>query len=64
MKKRDLERHLREHGCYLFRQGSRHEIWFNPLTNETSAVPRGNEVKEFTAKGICKELSIPPPTRK
>jgi predicted RNA binding protein YcfA (HicA-like mRNA interferase family) len=64
MKKRDLERHLREHGCYLVRQGGKHEIWQNPATNETAPIPRGNEIKNHTAVGICKELSVPPPRRR
>lgn len=61
MKKRDLERHLREHGCRLIRQGGNHEIWHNPVTNETAPVPRSKEVKDFTAVGVCKALSIPSP---
>lgn len=64
MKKRDLERHLRRHACRLLRQGSRHEIWHNPVTNETAAVPRGRELKTGTAIGICKELSIAAPVER
>jgi hypothetical protein len=27
MKRRDLEAHLRNHGCQLLRQGDNHAIW-------------------------------------
>lgn len=30
MKLADLERHLRQQGCILYREGGGHTIWFNP----------------------------------
>ncbi len=30
MKLAELERHLRQHGCALYREGAAHSIWFNP----------------------------------
>ena len=30
MKRRDLLRHLRQHGCRFVREGSDHSIWENP----------------------------------
>jgi hypothetical protein len=30
MKLRELERHLRAHGCILFREGGAHTVWLNP----------------------------------
>ncbi|MDA8067006.1 MAG: type II toxin-antitoxin system HicA family toxin [Actinomycetota bacterium] len=64
MKKRDLERHLQEHGCRLLREGASHEMWENPTTGDRSVVPRHREIKAPTARGICRQLSIPlPPVR-
>jgi len=30
MKLTDLERHLRQQGCLLYREGGAHTIWLNP----------------------------------
>ena len=40
MKRRDLLRHLRQHGCRFVREGSDHSIWQNPVNGNRSAVPR------------------------
>ena len=32
MKRGDLLRHLRRHGCYLKREGRSHSLWTNPTT--------------------------------
>jgi hypothetical protein len=32
-----------------------------PESERIAAVPRHNEIKTGTARGICKELDIPPP---
>jgi mRNA interferase HicA len=61
MKRVDLERHLRTHGCKLFREGGRHSIWWNPSNRKTSALPRHREINDFTAKNICRSLEIPLP---
>lgn len=45
MKLADLERHLREHGCALYRQGGSHAIWWKPSTRKLTSVPRHREVK-------------------
>jgi mRNA interferase HicA len=64
VKKRDLERHLTEHGCRLVREGASHEMWENPATDQRSVVPRHREIKMPTARGICRQLSVPlPPGR-
>jgi mRNA interferase HicA len=36
-------------------------MWFNPANNQQSAVPRHREIKEFTARAICRQLGIPEP---
>ena len=59
MKRRDLLRHLRQHGCRLVREGGEHSIWENPATHRRTSVPRHNEILEFTAVRICKATGGP-----
>jgi hypothetical protein len=61
MKRRDLIAHLESHGCELLREGRRHSLYVNPAANVTSAVPRHNEVNEFLARKICRDLQVPEP---
>lgn len=61
MKLKELERHLRAHGCALGREGGRHTIWVNPAKHKITSVPRHREIKENTARAICKQLEIPLP---
>jgi mRNA interferase HicA len=61
VKRTELVRHLNRHGCLLLREGGRHSIFWNPANRRTSAVPRDNEVKEFLARKICRDLDIPAP---
>jgi hypothetical protein len=37
MKRVDLERHLREQGCALLREGGAHSVWLNPQAPRTSS---------------------------
>jgi mRNA interferase HicA len=59
MKRKELLKHFRFHGCSLPREGSRHSWWYNPDLNKKSAVPRHNEVSNILAAKICKDLGIP-----
>jgi predicted RNA binding protein YcfA (HicA-like mRNA interferase family) len=61
MKLRDLERYMREHGCEFFREGGSHTIWRNPQNRKIASVPRHREIKDGTARVICKQLEIPRP---
>ncbi len=61
MKRRDVLRHLRQHGCRLVREGGEHSIWENPATHRRTSVPRHNEILEFTAVRICQQLEVPEP---
>jgi len=61
MKRRDLLRHLREHGCQLVREGAEHSIWENPDVGRRVSVPRHREIPTYTARRICKQLGIPLP---
>lgn len=59
MKRSDLLRHLRAHGCTLLREGGRHSWWWNPALNQRSAIPRHTEVKDVVARKICGDLGVP-----
>jgi predicted RNA binding protein YcfA (HicA-like mRNA interferase family) len=61
MKRRDLIRHLESHNCYLLREGGKHSLYVNPRDNTTSTVPRHNEINDFLARKICRDLHIPEP---
>ncbi len=58
MKRRQLVRHLGQHGCQLFREGGKHSVYFNPANNKTSTMPRHSEVSERIARKICRDLGI------
>lgn len=60
MKRSQLLRHMREHGCELLREGGKHSWWHNRSLNTRSAVPRHVEINDILAKKICKDLGIPP----
>jgi mRNA interferase HicA len=62
MKRRDLLRHLRSHGCKPLREGSRHSWWINEAQSRRSAIPRHREIKDPLAKKICKDLGVVSPT--
>jgi len=59
IKRRDLERHLREHGCRMVRQGGRHEVWVGASDDKRSIVPRHRELPRGTARAICAQLGVP-----
>ena len=52
MKRKELEKKLRQAGCYLKREGGSHSLWINPQTGVIEAVPRHTEIKEFLAQKI------------
>jgi len=62
LKRRDLERHLADHDCAPIREGARHTIWSNPSRDLRTPVPRHREMPTGTARAICRQLAIPPPT--
>jgi len=61
MKRRDLIRHLEQHGCEFLREGGNHTIYVNRHASKVSSVPRHREIFEFLAHKICKDLEIPLP---
>jgi predicted RNA binding protein YcfA (HicA-like mRNA interferase family) len=64
VKREDLLRHLRLHGCYLKREGGSHSLWINPANGSMQAVPRHNEIAGMLTKGICKRLGLPDPAKR
>lgn len=60
MKYGELKRLLRKHGCYLHHQGTRHEIWYSPITGKQFPVGRHDtqEAKSGTCKSILKDAGI------
>ncbi len=53
MKRRELEKQLRESGWTLSRHGGKHDVWARG--ERELAVPRHAEINEYTAKAILKE---------
>jgi mRNA interferase HicA len=58
VKRRDLLRHLGQHGCALLREGGNHSWWHQPTLNRRSAVPRHNEINDVLVRKICSDLGI------
>ncbi|MBI2100843.1 MAG: type II toxin-antitoxin system HicA family toxin [Candidatus Vogelbacteria bacterium] len=61
MRRRLLIRHLVRNGCVFVREGSKHSVFWNPLTRRSSTVPRHNEVDRHLVIKICRDLGIPDP---
>lgn len=56
----ELKRLLKKNGCYLTRQGGRHEIWYSPITGKHIQLGRHNteEVANGTLRNIKKEAGL------
>ncbi|MFN5321657.1 MAG: type II toxin-antitoxin system HicA family toxin [Planctomycetota bacterium] len=61
MKRRDLIRHLIDHGCELVREGGNHSWWQNTETGRRTDVPRHTEISDYLCRKICRDLGIPEP---
>ena len=61
MKRRDLIRHLEEHGCVLLREGGSHAVYVNRPARKVSTVPRHREINELLARKICRDLEVQEP---
>jgi len=57
MKRTELIKQITCKGAVFVRHGSNHDIYMQPKTGNTEPVPRHNEIKEFIAKKILKNLS-------
>lgn len=60
MRYSEVKKLLRKHGCYLHRQGKRHEQWYSPITGNTFSVSRhdSEEAKSGTLESILKAAGI------
>jgi predicted RNA binding protein YcfA (HicA-like mRNA interferase family) len=56
MKYSELEKKLTPLGCHWIENGSKHPIWYSPITNQKFAMSyhKSEEVKFGTLKGILK----------
>ena len=61
MKRRDLEQHLKNHGCTLLRHGASHDVWISGTSIQTEVIPRHREIKTHLARKICRTLAVPQP---
>jgi mRNA interferase HicA len=53
MKRRDLEKALRDLGWWPLRSRGKHDVWTDG--ENVVAVPRHREINELTAKGILRK---------
>ncbi|MDD5092516.1 MAG: type II toxin-antitoxin system HicA family toxin [Candidatus Wallbacteria bacterium] len=58
MKRSALLKILKSHDCQLFREGSRHSIYWNPSNRKTTAVPRHTEISDKLVLKIYKDLAL------
>lgn len=60
MKYRQLKAELSAAGCYLFRQGGNHEVWYSPITGKLFPVPShgSKEVHSSTERNIRKQSGV------
>lgn len=56
MKQTELVKILKANSWELLRHGGNHDVYSNG--KKTVAVPRHNEIKEFTAQAILKQCGI------
>ncbi|MBM3224870.1 MAG: type II toxin-antitoxin system HicA family toxin [Candidatus Tectomicrobia bacterium] len=54
MKRRDLERILRQLGWHFLRHGGKHDVWTNGTREE--AIPRHAEINEKLAQAILRRV--------
>ncbi|TRZ52505.1 type II toxin-antitoxin system HicA family toxin [bacterium] len=61
MKRIDFLKFITRQGCVFLREGAKHSVYFNPITNRSSTIPRHNEIDNFLVKKISNDLGIPKP---
>ena len=59
MKRSELIKILKKHGCQFLRHGSGHDIWINPSEKQFS-VPRhsGQDLPKYLAEDIFEQAGI------
>ena len=60
MRYSELKKILRDNGCYLDKEGSKHEKWYSPKTGKYFRVGRHNseDVKKGTLHSILTDAGI------
>ena len=59
MKTQELVKILRKNGCYIKRNGSRHDIWYSELSQKEFTVPRHKaEIPVGTINNILKVAGL------
>ena len=59
MKTQELVKILRKNGCYIKRNGSRHDIWYSELSQKEFTVPRHKaEIPVGTLINILKAAGL------
>ena len=59
MKTQELIKILRKNGCYISRNGSKHDIWYSVITNKEFTVPRHKaEIPIGTLNNILKTAGL------
>ncbi len=60
MKYSEIKRKLKKAGCYFYREGKRHEIWYSPITDGKFPVSRHDKEDACikTMKSIAKQSGV------
>ena len=59
MKTQELLKLLKKNNCEIVRNGSRHDMWFSPLTQKQFAFPRHKaEIPIGTLNNILKDAGL------
>ena len=59
MKRKDLLKHLEKNGCEFLREGGNHTIYINRVKKKSSSIPRHNDIFDYLAHKICRDLDVP-----
>ena len=56
----ELEKMLKKAGCYKYREGANHTVWYSPITGNLFTVGRhrSEDVKTGTLNSILKEAGL------
>ena len=60
MKIHELERLLKEAGCYFIKHGKKHDHWYSPITGKSFPIPRhgAKELPNGTLSKIENESGV------
>ena len=57
MKKGELLKRIKAHGCIFVKHGKKHDVYMNPRTGMEERIPRHSDINENLAKAIMRNLS-------